>query len=166
MHTPDQSPSKWQRYLYAAALLPLAIIIAWLAALPGAFFSPGSWYAALEKPSWNPPNQIFGPVWSLLYTMMGISSWMVWLRRAVQPIGKALGLYGVQLFLNALWTVCFFGLQSPSLALINIAVLLLFIIWSIIEFYRISIPAALMLVPYLLWVGFATILNTGIWWLN
>lgn len=150
----------------AIGALLLSIVIAFLAAVPGAFFTPGSWYAALEKPFWNPPGWVFGPVWTALYTMMGVASWLVWPRRRRHSVGFALGVYGGQLILNALWTVFFFGLENPALALVDIALLLAGILWTILLFWKISYPAALLLVPYMLWVGYASTLNTAIWWLN
>ena len=125
------------------------------------------WYASINKPSFNPPNWIFGPVWTTLYIMMGVAAGLVWKagwdRAAVKT---AMTIFGVQLLLNGLWSAIFFSWQSPLWALVEILVLLAFIILTIIRFKPINNTAAFLLVPYLLWVSFATVLNASIWWLN
>jgi benzodiazapine receptor len=126
-----------------------------------------TWYRGLRKPPWTPPNWIFGPAWTLLYTLMGISVWLVarsgWERRDVR---MSTGLFGVQLLLNALWTPIFFGLKKPSLALAEIVPLWGLIAATAVQFFKIRPVAGLLLVPYLLWTTYATSLNAGIWWLN
>jgi len=130
--------------------------------------SLGVWYASLAKPSFNPPGWVFGPVWTTLYTLMGISAWLVWRRGSLAdpPVRNALFLFLVQLFLNALWSFLFFGLRSPLLALADILGLLIAILATIAAFKPISPISAWLMVPYLAWVSFATILNAAIWKLN
>jgi translocator protein len=146
-------------------------LVAWLlacfaAASLGALFMPGEWYAALRKPNWNPPGWLFGPVWSTLYTLMAVAAWLVWKRGGFAKQNKALGLFLVQLVLNALWTPLFFGLKWMGLAFAEIIVLWLAIAATIWAFWPISRTAAWLLAPYLAWVSFAAVLNGTLWWLN
>ncbi|MBI3759905.1 MAG: tryptophan-rich sensory protein [Deltaproteobacteria bacterium] len=124
------------------------------------------WYPTLHKPSWNPPNWIFGPVWTALYLMMAIAGWMVWLDREVHPVAMALTFFALQLILNASWTAIFFGLRNPGAAFVEIVVLWLAIVATILLFAQIRSAAAWMLVPYIAWVTFAASLNFTIWRLN
>jgi len=125
------------------------------------------WYAALRKPSFNPPDWIFGPVWNTLYMLMGISLWLV-LRRGLKghEIKVAVGLFAIQLALNALWSPAFFGLHSPLAGLIVIVPLWAAILLTVVSFLRVSKPAGLLLIPYILWVSFAVILNIALFTLN
>lgn len=147
-----------------------SIILCNLAGLLGTLVTEtgaGSWYDMLVKPSFNPPSWVFGPVWTLLYILMGISLYLVlmaWRRGSDARI--PLILFGVQLALNALWSFLFFGLQSPAAGLAGIIVLWAFIGATIITFLRVSRPAALLLLPYFAWVSFAAILNYAIYALN
>jgi benzodiazapine receptor len=126
-----------------------------------------TWYPKLVKPVFNPPNWIFAPVWTLLYVMMGIAAGLVWTSDSeVKIVKKALGFFAIQLGLNALWSYLFFGLHNPLLALIEIVLLLLLIFETYKQFKKIDKVAAMLLLPYLAWVSFATILNASIWWLN
>jgi translocator protein len=126
-----------------------------------------SWYAKLNKPTFNPPNWIFGPVWTILFILMGISLYLVWMKGFDTNEGKtALGLFGLQLVLNVVWSLLFFQMHSLSGALIEIAVLWLAILGTIISFMGISRVAGLLLVPYLLWVSFASFLTLTIYRLN
>ncbi len=136
------------------------------AGLAGSRWLPGDWYAALVKPSWNPPNWIFGPVWTLLYILMGIAAWLVWRRGETARVGAALGAFVFQIILNALWSYLFFGAHRMGLALVEIVILWLAILATALLFRVHSRAAAYLLVPYLLWVGFATALNTALWRLN
>ena len=120
-----------------------------------------NWYAYLNKPFFNPPNWIFGPVWTTLYILMGISAYLVWKKRKGIPFW-----FWIQLVLNALWSILFFGLQSPILAFVGVIFLWLSIFLTITSFYRIHKTAAYLLVPYLLWVTFASLLNASIALLN
>jgi benzodiazapine receptor len=142
-----------------------AILICQLAGIIGSVFTLDSiptWYAALAKPEFSPPSWVFGPVWIALYTMMGAAAYLVYESKG----RKALGVFGLQLALNASWSIVFFGLQSISGALWVIIALWLAIIWTISEFLKASKNAAYLMVPYLLWVSFAAVLNYAIWMLN
>ena len=136
------------------------------AASSGGLFRPGAWYESLAKPSWRPPNWLFGPVWAVLYAMIAVSGWLVW--RAAEPGAAALPLtiYAVQLVLNALWSAIFFGLRRLGLALFEMALLWVAILATIVTFYPIHAGAAYLLVPYLVWVSFAFVLNHVMWRLN
>ncbi len=146
-------------------------LIAWLvlcfaAAATGAFVTIGQWFADLNKPSWNPPSWVFGPVWTLLYIAMAVAAWLVWRTGGWKLRAPALTAFVVQWALNALWTPLFFGLHRVDLALVDIVLMWFAIAATIAMFYRISKPAAYLLVPYLAWVTFATALNFAIWRLN
>ena len=140
------------------------LVVTFGAAAFGAQFMPGPWYAELVKPAWTPPNWIFGPVWTALYVMIALSAWLVW--RAEPRFGLPLGLWFAQLGLNTIWSWLFFGLERPGLAAIDIVVLLATIVATAYVFARVSRTAALLLLPYALWVGFASALNVAIWRLN
>ncbi len=135
----------------------------------GSFFTTPSsdWYQNLKKPSFNPPGWVFGPAWTILYILMGISAFLILQKdlsgRAVQI---ALLLFAAQLLLNAMWTPLFFGLKFPLLAFIDIVMLWFGILFTIVKFYGISKTAALLLIPYILWVTFASVLNFSILLLN
>lgn len=131
------------------------------------FFSVDGWYAALERPAGNPPNWIFGPVWTLLYAMLGVALALLWHAQGPARLQRrALRYFGLQLGLNLLWTPAFFGLQRIDLALLVIVPLLLLIGLTIRAAHPVSRPAALLLLPYFLWVGYATYLNLGFLLLN
>lgn len=127
-----------------------------------------SWYPTIIKPSFNPPNWLFGPVWSMLYAMMGVAAGLVWSKidSNQQVVNKALLFFGIQLALNALWSYLFFGLHNPFLAFIEIILLWLMIYETYSQFSKIDKIAGYLFIPYLAWVGFASILNGSIWWLN
>ena len=150
----------------------LMALIGWFAltfsaALTGVFVpAGGGWYAGLAKPSWNPPGWLFGPVWTLLYTMMAVAAWLVWRAGGWRTRKGALGLYVGQWALNALWTPLFFGLHRPGLAFIAILALDLAVLGTLIAFWRVRRSAGHLLIPYALWAVFATILNGTIWQLN
>jgi tryptophan-rich sensory protein len=120
-----------------------------------------SFYAQLSKPSWAPPASVFGPVWSVLYALMGVSAWLVW--RSPGSKRVALGLFGAQLAANALWSWMFFAWHRGALAAVEVLVLLALIVATAVAFWRSSRLAALLLVPYLLWVGFASVLTWALW---
>lgn len=126
-----------------------------------------TWFETLNKPSWNPPAYLFGPVWTILYLLMGVSLWLIWKSNA-GTIKKrnALVLFFLQLFLNFWWSLLFFKFHSPELALIDIVLLLISILFTVYYFSDISKLAAWLLVPYIAWVSFATVLNYTIWQLN
>jgi len=150
------------RFCDALALAGL-ILITFCAPLAGMISPPGDWYASLNKPSWNPPGWIFGPVWTSLYLLMAVAAWLVW-----KPEGwrRAMVSYFLQLGLNAAWTPIFFGAHEPGWALVDIVALWLAILVTALCFYRVSKTAAWMLAPYLAWVSFAAFLNFTIWRMN
>lgn len=125
-----------------------------------------TWYAGLNKPSFNPPNWLFGPVWTSLYTMMGIAFYLVWKQPETEIRKKAIQLFIIQFVLNFFWSIIFFSLHSIGAALIEIIVMWIFILLAIIQFSKLSKPAAWLLVPYIAWVSFATLLTASIWKLN
>ena len=129
-----------------------------------------TWFPTLIKPTFNPPNWVFAPVWSMLYIMMGIAAGLVWNRmegsKDKELVKKSLIFFAIQLGLNALWSVLFFGLRNPMLALIEIVLLWLMIYETYIKFGKIDKIAGYLFLPYLAWVSFASILNASIWWLN
>jgi len=120
-----------------------------------------SFYAQLSKPSWAPPASVFGPVWSALYALMGVAAWLVW--RSPGSKGVALGLFGAQLAANALWSWLFFAWHRGALAAVEVFVLLALIVATVVAFWRTGRLAALLLVPYLLWVSFASMLTWAVW---
>ena len=136
--------------------------------LGGAMTTPeiAGWYATLAKPSFNPPNWIFGPVWTTLYILMAVAAWLVWRRGGWRDAQPALLLFALQLLLNCAWSLLFFGLHRVGVALVDIAVLLVTIAATALAFRPYSATAAFLLVPYLAWVCFATVLNFAIWRLN
>jgi len=127
-----------------------------------------TWYPSLIKPSFNPPNWVFAPVWSTLYAMMGVAAGLVWDRIDYEReiVKKALVFFAIQLALNALWSYLFFGLHNPMLAGIEIIILWLMIFETYSQFVKINKIAGYLLLPYLAWVSFAAVLNGSIWWLN
>jgi translocator protein len=126
-----------------------------------------TWYQQLEKPAWNPPEWIFGPVWTVLYLMMGVASWLVWRHGWEVPrVRLALGVFAVQLLFNLLWSLIFFGWQRIGLALLEITLLWALVGITTLRFFSLSPLAGLLLFPYWLWTSFAAALNAAIWWLN
>jgi translocator protein len=139
-----------------------------VAAVGGAFTSAGmpDWYMSLEKPVFNPPSWVFGPVWTALYVMMAVAAWLVWKRAGFGGATTALTLYFVQLALNLAWSGIFFALRAPGWALLEIVILWLAIATTARFFFRHSTAAGWLMVPYLAWVSFAAALNAAIWHLN
>lgn len=148
----------------------IAIAICQSAGLLGTLFTMEAiptWYTTLNKPSFNPPSWIFGPVWTLLYALMGYSLYRVWTHGwKSKKVILALSAFAVQLFLNAWWSVIFFGMRNPEWALVEIVVMWMFIVFTVLSFYKVDKLAAWLLVPYLAWVTFAAYLNYTIWTLN
>lgn len=148
----------------------IAIVVTLLLGSASGLVTAGAvegWYMEIEKPSFNPPNSVFGPVWTVLYILMGFAAGLVWSNGTDDPqVRRGLLLYGLQLLLNVLWSLLFFGLKGPGLALVDITLLLLTIILCIRAFHPIDRWAAYLMVPYLLWVCFASVLNAAIWMLN
>lgn len=126
-----------------------------------------AWYDTIVKPSWNPPGYLFGPVWTVLYLLMAISLWIIWKSNAPEDQKtEACLIFAAQLFLNFWWTILFFKIHSPITALVEIIVMIILIFFTILRFSEISKTAAWLLVPYISWVFFATILNYNLWLLN
>ncbi len=136
------------------------------AATTGAFVDTGDWYASLNKPVWNPPSWVFGPVWTTLYAMMAVAAWQVWSVGGWRAQARPLGWFLVQWLLNALWTPLFFGLHRPGLAFAEMVLLWVAITLTMWEFWGVRRSAAWLLVPYLLWVSFAAVLNFVLWRMN
>jgi benzodiazapine receptor len=147
----------------------VAIFIPLIVGFLGSLFtssSVDSWYITINKPSFTPPNWLFAPVWTALYIIMGISFYLVWIKGSGGLKRKAFTVYSFQLLLNLLWSMFFFGLRSPLIGFINIVVLWLFIVANIVLFYKISKVAGSLLIPYFLWVSFASVLNFSVYILN
>ncbi len=146
----------------------IALIIPLSVGAIGGFFTSSSitsWYSNLNKPFFNPPNWIFGPMWTLLYLLMGIACYLTWISEHAYK-KTALKIYALQLIFNFLWSFLFFYFKNPALALIDIVLMIITISATMIAFSKISKKAAWLLIPYLLWVLFATALNFEIWRLN
>lgn len=149
-------------------LFIFAILLCEGVGILGSFFTFSAiytWYVTLEKPSFSPPNFVFGPVWTMLYALMGISLYLVLASKA-KGKGRAVKLFFVQLVLNAVWSIIFFGLKNPGLAYVEIIALWIAIYLTIKAFKKISKTATYLLYPYLAWVSFAAILNFSVWMLN
>jgi translocator protein len=146
-------------------LLSLVVIcngLGWI----GAAFTDQAYYLSLESPPWAPVPELFAPVWTTLYTLMGIAAWLVWRSPITADRAAALGWFAGQLVLNAMWTPIFFGAHQIGAALVTIAILFGAILATVVAFWRASKLAAVLIVPYLGWVGFAVVLNGALWWLN
>ncbi len=154
--------SKWMSWIvFVAITLGAAAVAGWFTAS-----SVKTWYPGLVKPAGTPPSWVFGPVWSILYLVMATAAWLVWQERQVHDVRLPLGLFFGQLLLNAAWSLIFFELQRPGLALVEILILLLAIVLTAISSLGCARAAFWMITPYLGWVGYATYLNFGLWRLN
>lgn len=142
------------------------LVICFSVATIGGATKPGAWYRAINKPSWNPPSWLFAPVWTVLFVAMAVSAWLVWSRRGEADLTLALGLFGVQLALNALWSWLFFGWHRPDLAFFEAIILWFTILGTVLAFWPISPTAGTLLLPWLAWVGFAAFLNRVLWRMN
>lgn len=145
------------------------ILLCFIVQLAGSFWTKetlSTWYTTLKKPSWTPPDWIFGPVWSALYIMIAISGWLIYRAEYSYKRTVALMFYGSQLALNFIWSFLFFSLRSPSLGLIDIVLLCLLISLTIFKAWTVRPLASLLLIPYLIWVIYAASLNAGIWLFN
>jgi tryptophan-rich sensory protein len=142
------------------------IFICGLAGIFGAQFEPGAWYELLQKPSWTPPNWIFPVVWPILYILMGISAWLLRKTEKVSLTGTEFTWFYMQLILNALWSWIFFGAQLIATGLAEILLLWIAILFTIFLFWNRNRIAGMLLIPYLLWVSYASALNFAIWQLN
>lgn len=144
--------------------LVVFLLVTFAAPAVSAFIEmPGAWYEGLQKPTWNPPAWLFGPVWTLLYTLMAVAAWLVWKR---VRFGSPMTLYFVQLVLNAAWTPVFFKAHALGGGLVVIVALWLAILMTWLSFRRVNAAAGWLFVPYLAWVSFATYLNFTLWRLN
>ena len=147
-----------RRWLALTAWVGICVAIGFII---GFFFNPGTWFAALEKPAFNPPAWVFAPVWTLLYVVMGVAAWRIWCLPASAERKSALRQFGVQLVFNAAWSPTFFGAQSLGGGLVVIVLLLFAIAATIQRFHALDKFAAWLLAPYLAWVSFATLLNVA-----
>lgn len=148
----------------------ISLVIPLLIGFGGSIFTSASinsgWYDSLQKPVFNPPSVVFGPVWTLLYLLIGFSFFLIWNSSTNENTKTAYFVYSIQLFLNFLWSILFFGLKNPALGLVGILILLVSIIFNIKVFYQLNKTSAYLLVPYLFWVSFATVLNFFIFSMN
>ena len=151
------------RFHHLPSLLVFIASVA-LTSIIGAQFEPGTWYAQLQKPAWNPPNWVFAPVWTVLYIAIAAAGWLVW--RKTRRVTPALQVWGLQLVANGLWSWLFFGMHRPGIALVDIAALFFLIVSFIVAARRYSVAASWLFVPYAIWVGFAAALNGSIWRAN
>lgn len=149
-------------------------LVVWLAVCFGAAFlgslltgpSIPGWYVQLRKPSWTPPNWLFGPVWTLLYAMMAVAVWLVWRRAGLSAAAVPITLFALQLIFNVGWSALFFGLHRPGLAFAEIVLLWCLILATLVAFWRVAAAAGILFLPYLLWVTFASALNFAVWRMN
>ncbi|OGF31504.1 TspO protein [Candidatus Falkowbacteria bacterium RIFOXYD2_FULL_35_9] len=153
----------WKKFI-------ISISVPLLAGFIGSFFTFGSidsWYSGLNKPVFSPPNWLFGPVWTILYVLMGISVYLIWRKlEKNEKVRSAFIFFWVHLFFNAIWSIIFFGLQSPVLALVDIVIIWLMILMMIIWYWKIEKWSSILLWPYIIWVSFASVLNLSIVMLN
>jgi tryptophan-rich sensory protein len=165
--SPADSRSR-SRVASTVALLAFVLLTIGAGATVGMLFPPDEWFESLAKPTWNPPGWLFGPVWTTLYVMIGLSAWLVWREPRVSESERrvAWGLFALQAVLNLGWTPLFFGLHRPGLAFLDISLLWLTLIWMTLRFGKIKPLAGYLLVPYVLWVSFALVLNGTIWLMN
>jgi translocator protein len=164
-HEPDRKSMNKLRQ--TAGIVVSLLIVFGIATLGGAItnLSVATWYPSLDKPSWTPSGATIGLIWTILYTLMGISAWIVW-RRDSGTEKPALAIYAAQLLLNIGWSGLFFGLRSPGLALIEIGVLWVAILATLVAFWKVSKLAGVLMIPYLSWVTVAVVLNALIWKMN
>lgn len=139
------------------------IAIVFAAAMTGAYFRPGKWYAALEKPPWTPPDWAFPVVWTVLYGMIAAAGWIVWSAPGMSVASLPVLLWGLQIVFNALWSPVFFGLKRMDLGMVVVSGMWLSIAACIVVFARIDLVAAGLMVPYLVWVSVAAALNLSVW---
>lgn len=154
-----------QTPLRAGLALAGWLALCFSAAAVGSLFSPDAWYAAVRKPAWQPPDAVFGPVWTTLYVLMAVAAWLV-ARTGWRASRTALILFVAQLVVNAAWSWLFFGCHAPFLALLDLSLLLVVLAATMVAFARRRLVAAWMLAPYAAWCAYAWTLNAGIWWLN
>ena len=158
----SSSPPTRRKYVSLVAFVGVCFAVA----ASGAFFPPDDWYRSLNRPSYAPPNWVFGPVWTILYLMIAVSGWLVWSAQSERSKRPAMIVFAIQLALNAVWSALFFGLHSPGWALFEICLLWAAILSTMVSFSSHSRLAARLLLPYFGWVSFAAFLNYGFWSLN
>ena len=163
--SPDEGSSGTRTWL---GLIAFLVVCFAAEAIGGLVTRPsiGTWYAGLARPAWSPPNGVFAPVWFALFLLMAIAAWLVWLRRGLRGARLLFTLFGVQLALNVLWSVLFFGLHSPAAAFVEILVLWVAIGATVVSFWGARRLAGILLLPYWAWVTFAAALNLAFWRLN
>jgi len=166
IHSHEASRDEQPSTLQSVAALALLVVVVFGVAAVGATFAPGEWYRSLEKPAFNPPSWVFAPVWTALYVTMALAAWLVWRRAPLRRLFWPGSAFTLQLALNGLWSFLFFGLHRPWLAFAEIVLLWLAIGATILLFARVRRLAAALLVPYLLWVSFAAVLNFALASLN
>lgn len=156
------------RLLSGVALGVWVMVIVVAGAAAGLLFPPGQWYEQLAKPTWHPPNWLFGPVWSFLYVLLGVGSWLVWREPgvAVQERRGAWIAFAAHAALNLAWTPLFFGLEQPGLAFVDICLLWMALLWMTMRYGRVRPLAGYLQLPLVLWVSFALVLNGTIWLMN
>ncbi|TFH37856.1 MAG: tryptophan-rich sensory protein [Anaerolineales bacterium] len=152
--------------VYSTLGLVAALTITFGAAYLGSRFPVDGWYAGLSKPTWNPPNWLFGPVWGILYLLMAVAAWLVWRESGLAGAAIPLAVFMLQLGLNAAWSWLFFGEHKLGLAFLEIMALWAAILWTLTGFWELNPISGILLVPYILWVSFASVLNHAIWRLN
>ena len=160
------APGKALDFRIIVGLVAWIALVAVAAGVGALAVDAAQFYALLHRPGWAPPSWLFGPVWTLLYVAMAVSAWLVWQQGGWRGAGLALGLFCAQLPLNALWSWLFFAWRRGAAALADIGLLWIVVLVVTVMFYRVSKPAAALLVPYLLWVTFAGVLNYAIWQRN
>jgi len=161
----EGSRTRRHDWIGLAAFLALCFVIAGIGGAVTAR-SVGTWYQSLTKPTFNPPDSVFGPVWTLLYIMVAVAGWRVWRAHAAPEKQRAMAAYFVQLALNLGWSLIFFGARMIAVAAAEILLLLVTIAVTVVLFWRIDGAAAWLLVPYAAWVAFASVLNVALWRLN
>lgn len=169
MNENEEMISRRERTLESLLRLGTFLLLVFMASSVGGFFtarSLGDWYQNLNKPAFNPPDWIFSPVWISLYIMIAVSAWLVWRKSGFSGARWAMIAFLAQLVLNSGWSVLFFGLHLLGAAFLEIVVLWIVILMCIILYWRHSLLAALLMVPYLLWVAFAAVLNLAFWRIN
>jgi translocator protein len=148
--------------------LAIVVVACFAAAVIGSFATTPNlpWHGALTKPPLNPPNWLFGPAWTVLFSLMAFAAWQIWKLDTTPEQSAALWLFSVQLVVNAAWSWAFFGMQSPVAGIVVILPFLVLVIVTTWAFWRLDAVSGWLMLPYPLWVAFATYLNIGIWWLN
>ena len=156
--------SKMKQVIGLLVWLAISFVASGIGAMASIRAAP--FYGQLIQPSWAPPSSVFGPVWTILYALMGIAAWLVWRADSLRVTRAALSLFVLQLAVNALWTWLFFAWSQGALAFADIVLLWVLVVATAVSFWRISLLAGALLIPYLLWVSFAAALNFSIWQLN